>query len=171
MLKIKVFFRFLLAFALAAACLGQEAVPSKFYKLDFVVKEVEGSKVLNARSYSVTVSLDRSCSIRTGGQVATPIASMGTIPQFNYREVGVNIDCHHVREAANGLSLDVNADITSVLQEPTTPPTIPPPPVIRHNQWSSTVIVPLKKPTVIFSSDDLTTKHQMQLELMATPII
>jgi hypothetical protein len=32
------------------------------------------------------------------------------------------------------------------------------------------VIVPLKKPTVIFSSDDLTTKHQMQLELTATPI-
>jgi hypothetical protein len=168
MLKIRDFFRLLPAFALAATCFAQEAVPSKFYKLDFVVKEVEGAKVLNARSYSVTVSLDRSCSIRTGGQVATQTAPMGTIPQFNYREVGVNIDCHHVREAANGLSLDVNADVSSVLQEPTAPP--PSPPVTRQNRWSSTVIVPLKKPTVVFSSDDVASKRQMQLELTATPI-
>ena len=43
-------------------------------------------------------------------------------------------------------------------------------PMIRQNRWTSNVVVPLKKPTVIFSSDDLTTKHQMQLELTATPI-
>jgi hypothetical protein len=30
--------------------------------------------------------------------------------------------------------------------------------------------VPIRKPTVIFSSDDTTTKHQMQVELTATPI-
>jgi len=171
MQKIRNWSALILVFVLAGACLAQEAAPSKFYKLEFVVKEVEGTKVQNARSYSVTVSVDKGCSIRTGGTVPTPTAAMGSLPQFSYHDVGVNVDCHHVREAANGLSLDVNADITSVLQEPTTPPTIPPPPVIRHNQWSSTVIVPLKKPTVIFSSDDLTTKHQMQLELTATPII
>ena len=44
---------------LAVTCFGADAVPSKFYKLDFVVKEVEGSKVLNARSYSMTVSEDK----------------------------------------------------------------------------------------------------------------
>jgi hypothetical protein len=43
-------------------------------------------------------------------------------------------------------------------------------PTIRQNRWVSTVAVPLKKPTVIFSSDDLTSKRQMQLELTATPI-
>jgi hypothetical protein len=32
------------------------------------------------------------------------------------------------------------------------------------------VIVPLKKPTVVFSSDDVASKRQMQLELTATPI-
>ena len=149
----------------AAACFAQEPTPSKFYKLDFVVKEVEGGKVLNTRSYSVTVASGRNCSIRTGGQVASPTAPMGSAPQFNYRDVGVNIDCHHITEAANGLSLDVNADISSVLQEPTAPP-----PVTRQNRWSSTAIVPFKKPTLVFSSDDVNSKRQMQLELTATPI-
>jgi hypothetical protein len=32
------------------------------------------------------------------------------------------------------------------------------------------VIVPVKKPTVIFVSDDMSSKRQMQLELTATPI-
>jgi hypothetical protein len=44
-------------------------------------------------------------------------------------------------------------------------------PVVRQNQWQAGVIVPLKKPTVVFSSDDLTTKRQMQVELTATPIL
>jgi len=36
-------------------------------------------------------------------------------------------------------------------------------------EWSSNVIVPIGKPTVIFSSDDVTTKGQMQLELSSSP--
>jgi len=44
------------------------------------------------------------------------------------------------------------------------------PPTIRQNRWSSSVVVPLSKPTVIFSSDDLTSKRQFQLELTATLI-
>jgi hypothetical protein len=40
--------------------------------------------------------------------------------------------------------------------------------LIRQTKWSSNVIVPIGKPTVIFSSDDATTKGQMQLELTAT---
>jgi hypothetical protein len=43
-------------------------------------------------------------------------------------------------------------------------------PSIRSNSWSSVVIVPLKTPTLIFSSDDPASKRQMQLELTATPI-
>jgi hypothetical protein len=45
-----------------------------------------------------------------------------------------------------------------------------PAPVIRQNRWSSNVVVPLKKPTLIFASDDATSKRQMQLELTAAPV-
>jgi hypothetical protein len=45
-----------------------------------------------------------------------------------------------------------------------------PAPVIRQVKWNAPVIVPLGKPTVIFSSDDPSSKRQMQLELTARPI-
>ena len=156
----------------AGACFAQEAQSAKFYKLDFVVKEVEGAKVLNTRAYSVTASTERSdagrCSIRTESKVpyTTGPAAIGGQPQFTYLDVGVGIDCHSVTVESGQLSLHVDANVSSVVQDAPTPG----PPVVRQNKWSSGVIVPLKKPTVIFSSDDLTTKRQMQLELTATPI-
>lgn len=160
-----------LALALAAGiCFAQDAVPPKFYKLDFVVREVEGTKVLNARTYSITISTESKapCAIRTQSKVPymTGPAAVGVKQEFSYLEVGVNIDCRSVTIEPGQLSLHVEADVSSLLAEAPTPG----PPVVRQNRWSSAVFVPLKKPTVIFSSDDLTTKRQMQLELTATPI-
>jgi hypothetical protein len=148
----------LVALALTAGtCLAEDSVPSKFYKLDFTVKEVEGSKVLNTRTYSVMVAAEtggqKACLIRTGSKVPTVNGSPGANPQFTYIDLGVNIDCGSVvKEVPGGLSLGVNADISSALQEPATSPSLPP--IIRQNRWSSSVVVPLK----------------MQLELTATPI-
>ena len=145
--------------------------PQKFYRLEFVVKEVEGGKVLNARTYSTTVAADAkdlgSTSIRTGGRV--PIETeTGDIKSLQYLDIGVNIDCRAIREVERALSLYVSADISSVPSDAATPGVAP---TIRQNRWSSLTIVPLKKPTLIFSSDDPTSKRQMQLELTATPII
>ena len=157
----------LLAALLAGAGLAEDAAPPKFYKLDFVVKEVEGAKVVNARSYSITTANDKGCTIRTGSKV--PYQTSGAMPSlYSFLDVGVSIDCHQIREVAGGLSLDVTADISSVPQDAAAHGT---PPVVRQNRWGSFVLVPLKKPTVIFSSDDMVTKGQMQLELTATPIM
>ena len=155
---------------LAGTCFAADAVPPKFYKLDFVVKEVDGGKVLNARTYSAVVATEvtsteqHPCSIRTESRVPY---STG-MNSYTSADVGVNIDCQHVTDVAGELTLRVDADIKSMAQESATPATLPP--IIRQNKWSSNIIVPLKKPTVIFSSEDLTNKRQMQLELTATPI-
>ena len=166
MQKIRNWSALILAFVLAGACLAQEAAPSKFYKLEFVVKEVEGTKVLNARAYTVTVSTEKGeakSSIRTGSKVP-----MSTGSSYTYLDVGVSIDCRSVTEAAGQLTLRIDADVSSVLHE-STPTNLPP--TVRQNKWTSNVVVPLRKPTVLYSSDDLTTKQQMQVELTATPII
>ena len=88
--------------------------------------------------------------------------------EYTFLDLGVGIDCRAVKEVAGQLSLYVLADISSALQEPT--PSSGLPPTVRQNKWSSTVLVPFKKPTVVFSSDDIASKRQMQLELTATPI-
>jgi hypothetical protein len=141
--------------------------PQKFYKLEFVVKEVEGGKVLNARTYSTTVSTDpreSTTQIRAGGKVPYQNPS-GDSKNFQYLDLGVNIDCRGIKEVERGLSLYVSADISSVPSDPAAPAA-----AIRQNRWSSTTLVPLKKPTLVFSSDDPMSKRQMQLEITATPI-
>lgn len=142
----------------AGACLADTPEPSKFYKLEFVVKEVDAGRVLNSRAYTTTTSSNSGgCSIRTSSRVPGP-------PTVN---VGIDIDCAEVREVEGGLSMTVSAEVNSI------PPESPQgggAPIFRQNKWRSTLFVPLKKAIVIFSSDDVSSKHQMQVELTATPI-
>ena len=139
--------------------------PTKYFHLDFVVKELEGGKVINTRHYSTTAATSRQTStIRSGNKV--PIQTGGSGPdnsQFTYIDLGVNIDCRDLREIQGDLALNVAADISTAV----TPQKQP---LIRQTKWNSNVVLPIGKPTVIFSSDDVAGKGEMQLELTATPI-
>src|SRR6185503_19613327 len=139
----------ILLLATAIPSFGQEDRPQEpsFYKVDFVVKEVEGAKTVNARAYSSIISQNDRTSIRTGNRVPTP-NSAGT-PGFQYLEVGVNIDCSLTKELSDRVVLNLNVDISS---NATADAALPP--VLRQNKWTSTVVVPLRKATTIFSSDD-----------------
>ena len=161
----------LIAVLLAVPCFPQTAEnkpeePAKYFRLDFTVKELDGGKVVNARTYSTSLSNQKgdSGSIRTGDRV--PVLSAKE--QYTYLDVGVNIDCNSLKEVGSQLAIHVTADVSSFSSDaPAAPPT---PPLIRQNRWSSTVVVPLKKPVIIFSSDGASTKRQTQLELTATQI-
>src|SRR5438132_3730348 len=161
----------LLGIAIAVGtCLGQTGDATKFYKMEFVVKEVEGAKVVNSRSYFMTVPVEApgqniqgGGSIRTSGRVPTVTGVNSS--QYTYLDVGVNIDCKTLHELQSEVSVYISADISTNSVEPGLPA-----PVIRQNKWSSLVMVPVKKPTVVYASDDATSKRQMQLELTATPI-
>ena len=150
---------------LAATCGAQNPDGTKFYKLDFTVKDMEGARPMSSRTYSMVATTDGpNSSVRAGSKVPIP-ASPGSTQQFTFIELGVNIDCRLIKEVQNELSLNITAEISST-GEATGPASL----IIRQNKWSSSVIVPLRKPTLIFSSDDVTTKRQIQLELTATPI-
>jgi len=151
---------------LAGAAAAQSADPARFYKLDFVVKELDGGKPVNSRMFSAMLGLqtpgrDNSPAvIRAGGRVPVP---NGT--GFNFIDLGVNIDVRDLRDVQGDLSMYVSADISSMLQD--NPGAQP---IIRQNKWSGIVLVTPKKPTILFASDDLSSKHQLQLEVVATPV-
>jgi len=170
---------FLLAVIVAGGCLGQTepakaeggpAAEPRYFHLDFVIKEMEGGKTINTRAYAMTVSTDRErTSVRSGNRVPVP---MGSRPagapsntQFTYVDVGTNIDCWNSKEIQGQLTLMVTAEVSSAADTQDAPA-----PVVRQVKWNSPVVVPLRKPTVIFSSDDPSSKRQMQLELTASPI-
>ncbi len=151
--------------ALVGTCSAEEkssSEPTKFYRLDFLVKEVEGGKILNSRGYSMPVETGVSeNSIRTSSKVP-----VGTGSGFMQIDIGTNIDCSKVKELQDGISLRLAAEVSSVPEDTGNAGH----PIIRQNIWRSSVALKLKKPTILFSSDDVSSKHQMQLEVTATPI-
>ncbi len=163
----------LLISALSAASLAQsdeakKAPPpeKKFYRLDLAVKELDGGKTVNSREYFMMVSTGHeNNSLRTGTKLP-----VGTEDHRSYMDVGVNFDCREVGMTASGeLSMNLSADVSSVADGDlkAAPAGYP---VLRTNRWSSGVLVPLERPTVVFSSDDLASKRRMQLEVTATAV-
>lgn len=158
-----------LALAIAAgACFGEDAEPTKFYKLEFVVKEVQGNKVLNARTYSTVVPSGGHIgqNIRAGSKIPF-ISKQGATTEFQQIDVGVSIDTKDVKETDDRLSFGIGVDISSLAEGPSSPSDHP---VLRQNRWSSTATIPLRRPTLLFSSDNVDAKSQMQVEVTATPI-
>src|SRR5262245_36722847 len=99
----------LLAFGAKAQPAPEQAT---FYKLDFVVKEVEAGKTINSRNYSAIQSAsgkERS-SIRTGNRVPVPSGEKN----FQFIDVGVNIDFSQLRELpGDRVAIEVGLDVSS----------------------------------------------------------
>lgn len=153
--------------------------PAHYFHLQFEVQELGADgKPTNSRSYSTIVSTDSSepvGTIRTGSRI--PIAT-GTQEnngktdyQFQYIDVGVHIDTHRVREVGRLLSFHLSAEISRLADSSQTP-TIgdQKEPVIRQDSWQALVIVPLDKPTTVFTSDALESKDRMQVVVTATAL-
>jgi len=159
----------LLALAIAAgACFGEDAAPTKFYKLEFVVKEVQGNKILNARTYSTVVPSGGHSGqgIRAGSKIPF-ISKQGATTEYQQIDVGVSIDTRDVNEIDDRLSFGIGVEISSLAEGPSAPTDHP---VVRQNRWSSTATIPLRRATLLFSSDNVDSKSQMQVEVTATPI-
>jgi hypothetical protein len=150
----------------------------RFYRLDFTVKELEMDKVVNTRTYSTTLSNDsrHKASIRVGSRVpvsTSPRQAEGAqalvSTQHTFYDVGVNIDANEGRDLGNGqYTLNVETDISSVVTGKDATGDLPP--VVRRTTWRSPVVVPLRKATTVFSSDDPTGNRKMQLELTVSPM-
>lgn len=153
--------------------------PAHFYHLDFVVQETGADgKSVNTRSYTATVSTDprdQGTSIRTNSRI--PIATNSSqkggtgeelvSTQWQYQNVGVNIDARNAREIGRQLSMVLVADISSIaasndagLHQP----------VIRQNKWQAGVLIPIGKATIVFTSDALDSKGGMQVVVTASPL-
>lgn len=149
-----------------------QKAPAHYYKLNLTVKETNDSgQVTNARSYVTTVMAEGPMqSVRTGTRI--PILTAVTLPnvpaQFQYIDLGVNFDVRDVEEMGNRLGLKLRADVASVGEQQNIGNYKEP--VIRDNKWDSAVVIPIGKPVVVFSSDDLNDKGKMQVELTATKL-
>ena len=167
----------LLFVGLTAAAAGAQsssappAAPLKYYKADFLVKEVDSSgHIVNSRSYSTILLTDNSGApkqVRSGDRIPIRVttADKGDI---QYVDIGVSIDCRLVHELDQKLAMSVTAEISSLPAGADLSSTLDP--LIRQFKWNADVLVTPGTPTTIFSSDDLGSKTKVQVEMTATPI-
>jgi hypothetical protein len=142
----------------------------RYYHLEFVFKEInDDGRVVNSRTYDTSASTvdGRNSSVRAGTKIPVRTNNKAGDIQIEYIDVGVNIDCGSARETPQGLALQITAEISS-LANPSSSGEWPP--IVRQNRWSSMTQLPLGKPTVVFSSDNLENKGRMQVEVTATQI-
>ena len=148
---------------------AKPAVTSHYYKLSFVLKEMDGGKTINQRSFTLetTASVsgatsDDRTSMRAGTRLPVGVGEKGGV---EYLDVGTNIDAYRLRETPEGLEMVVDARISSIAAEPTGRADATP---IREVRASSRVLAQVGKPTTVFIADDPASKHRFALEVTPT---
>ena len=158
---------------------GAAKTSEHYYKLIFRVIAVGGDgSTSSSHVYSQVTSVEgqssRPSEIRTGDKLPILTGSSGgdksgVSTQFQYIDVGTEIDTNNVSDNDGSLQAFIIAKISSV-GKPMAETSMPNEPVIRNCQWNSRVTVPIGKPTIIFSSDNPSDKGKTELELTAIPI-
>src|SRR4051794_14250196 len=119
-----------------------EGGPKKFYELNFTVRELESEHVINSRAYSMILRVGNERGAIRAGQRVPYSSSSGASTQWQQIDVGVNIDCRKLEEQGDQVSLNILAEISSVIESrgDTSPP--PSVPIVRTNRWESVVLLP-----------------------------
>jgi hypothetical protein len=162
----------LCAAPLCAAAQDQSKSPDHFYRLNLAVEQLnDAGQVENTRAFVETIQTNHPAQqIRTGTRV--PVVSGADDKgntQFTYIDIGVSFDIRQVKEDGDKLAFDLAAEVSRIA----TPTTVQSKglsgePVIRQNKWDAAVAIPIGKPTVVFSSDDLDDKGTLRVEVTAT---
>lgn len=141
-----------------------EAKPQSVYRLEFVVRELDGGKAINSRSYSMSAQDGDWGRLRVGSRVAYKNAENS----FQYENVGINIDCR-VKELESRLLLSTTFEATSFASASDTMGASVSP-VRRQVNLSEQSLVTPGTPTVIGKLDDVVTNHRFEIEVTATKV-
>ncbi len=159
------------------------AQPVHYYRLDFIIENLDSAgKLTNSRSYSTIVDTEPHTltaiprtSIRAGSKIPivtgsiTNEAGKPVSTEFQYVDLGVDLDIRDIHEVGRELVLDLTANLSSEAS-PTQPGQDPNHPVIRTNKWQSQVLIPIGKRTVVFASDSLDSKGSTRVVVTAARI-
>lgn len=138
-----------------------ETQPQSVYRLDFVVRELEGDRKINSRSYSMSARNNDWGRIRVGSSIPVKTGEN----TFQYKDVGINIDCR-LEERESGAMLNTTFESSSLAA----PEEKIANPVLRQVRLSEESLVTAGKPTVIGKLDDVATNHRFEIEVTATKV-
>lgn len=149
---------------------------SAIYRVEYVVREMEKGKPVNTRSYVLMAHSDlkgkaERAAFRVGSRIpistGTKTEGASASTQFQYYDVGMNIDCR-LWDTAKGLIVDTNLELTSVASSEMS--SMPSMPVVRRLHLEDDTLVVPGKPGMVGSIDDVTADRRYEVEVTATKV-
>jgi len=135
------------------------------YRLEFVVRELEDGKKINSRSYSMSVEDGGMGRVRVGNRIPFNTGK----DQFQYFDVGINIDCRLRDHGSYILLYDTGIEISSIVKDESATGGTPNP-IVRQARSSVAAAITPGKPAVIASMDDVSSNRRYEVEVTATKI-
>jgi hypothetical protein len=154
---------------------GRDGNTENFFKLAFVMYELEDGKRTNQRDYMMIGRTDNQPSnIRVSTKVPVTTEEKGKDKAYTYIDVGLRINCSMKEQVDRRLQLHCDIEISSFIRPEhianatgNAGPTVP---FFRTTRADSWALLTLGKPTVLTTVDDINSTKRMQVEVTATRV-
>jgi hypothetical protein len=150
---------------------AQDTRENSTYKVDFTIRDSGDAGGKTGRKYSMLVAAGHKTSFKVGNRVPVPTGSTstgGTLvnTQFNYVDVGVNIDCM-VNDNSSKFALHADLDVSTAVMPEKGPNVIQVPIVSQIRLNLDTTLAP-GKPAIVASFDDPVTSRKFDVDVAIT---
>jgi hypothetical protein len=167
----------MIGLAMAAAMLlpvgaiyAQDVRETPVYKVEFTLRDTADVAAKAGRKYTLLVNSARRATMNVGNRVAYPSGGSGGIgqgnTQYQYYEVGVNIDCT-VEERGGKYMMHAELNLSTVVPPDKAAAASLAPTVSQIKVSMDTTLTP-GKPTVVASFDDPTTARKFDVDVTLT---
>ncbi|HEY6393390.1 MAG TPA: hypothetical protein VIX89_19060 [Bryobacteraceae bacterium] len=147
------------------------------YKVEFNIHDGNDA-AKTGRRYIIMIEANERGIFRVGqkvpyatGSLQPGVGSAGVTPlvQYNYAEIGVNIECR-ISEINGRIRVKATLDLSTVVQHDKSNVQVPPMPIIGQLRVDVNALVNPGKPAIVASIDDPVTLRKFDVEATVTKI-
>jgi len=154
---------------------GSNGMTENFFKLAFVMYELDDGKRTNQRDYTMIGRTDNQpSSIRVSTRVPIYTEVKGNDKQYTYIDAGLNIRCSLKEQVDRRLQFHCDIEMSSFVRPEQIAGAIgkagPEAPVMRTTRTESWALLTLGKPAILTTVDDVNSAKRLQVEVTATKI-
>jgi len=154
---------------------GREGMTENFFKLAFVMYELDDGKRTNQRDYTMIGRTDNQpSSIRVATKIPIYTEVKGNDKAYTYIDAGLTIRCSLKEQVDRRLQLHCDIEISSFISPEqianATGNAGPAAPFLRSTRTESWALMTLGKPAVLTTVDDVNNAKRLQIEVTATKI-
>jgi len=154
---------------------GREGMTGNFFKLAFVMYELEDGKRTNQRDYMMIGRTDNQpSSIRVATKIPITTEEKGNDKSYTYTDVGLRINCSMKEQVDSRMQLHCDIEMSSLVRPEqiasATGNAGPGVPVLRSTRTESWALMTPGKPTILTTVDDINSAKRLQIEVTATKV-